>query len=116
MATGANPKIWTRDEALAVLRQLLPDLKARYGVTRIGIFGSVARNEATPGSDLDVVVHLQNQTLDHFLALKSSLEDRFDLEVDLVFFRESMRPRFRDRLACEAAYACSTSAAITCPT
>ncbi|MBI1323869.1 nucleotidyltransferase [bacterium] len=105
MATGANPKIWTRDAALAVLRELLPELKARYGVERIGVFGSVARNEAGPESDVDVVVHLKRQTLDHLLELKEILDGRFDCDVDLVFFRDSIRPMFKNRLSREAAYA-----------
>ena len=105
MATGANPKIWTRDEALAVLRELLPELQARYGVERIGVFGSVARNEAGPESDVDVVVHLKLQTLDHLLELKKILDGRFDRDVDLVFFRDSIRTKFKIRLSREAAYA-----------
>jgi predicted nucleotidyltransferase len=104
MATGANPKIWTRDEALAVLRELLPELKTRYGVTRIGIFGSVARNQAGPGSDLDVVVHLSGHTLDSLLGMKSWLEHQFDCEIDLVFYRDSIRQQFRSRLLRETIY------------
>jgi predicted nucleotidyltransferase len=45
----------TRDETLARLKAALPDLRARYGVVRLGLFGSVARNEAGPDSDVDLV-------------------------------------------------------------
>jgi predicted nucleotidyltransferase len=45
----------TRDETLARLKTALPDLRARYGVVRIGLFGSVARDEAGPDSDVDLV-------------------------------------------------------------
>ncbi len=45
----------TRDETLACLKAALPDLRARYGLARIGLFGSVARNEARPDSDVDLV-------------------------------------------------------------
>jgi predicted nucleotidyltransferase len=89
MATDANPKIWTRDEALAVLRELLPDLKARYGVTRIGIFGSVARNEAAAGSDLDVVVRMREPDLFAMGSILAMLEERFDCRIDLIRWRES---------------------------
>ena len=44
-----------RDEVLDRLRTALPDLRARYGVVRLGIFGSVARNEAGLESDVDLV-------------------------------------------------------------
>jgi predicted nucleotidyltransferase len=40
---------------LARLSAALPDLRARYGVVRLGIFGSVARNEAGRESDLDLI-------------------------------------------------------------
>jgi predicted nucleotidyltransferase len=49
------PKPLTRDDVLARLRAALPDLRARYGVTRLGLFGSVARNEAGPDSDVDLI-------------------------------------------------------------
>lgn len=45
----------TRDETLARLKAALPDLRARYGVVRLGLFGSVARDEAGPDSDVDLV-------------------------------------------------------------
>lgn len=45
-----------RDLVLRRLKSALPDLQARYGVARLGVFGSVARGEARPGSDVDLVV------------------------------------------------------------
>jgi len=45
----------TRDETLSRLSVVLPDLCARYGIVRLGLFGSVARNEAGPNSDVDLV-------------------------------------------------------------
>lgn len=104
MATGANPKIWTRDEALAVLRELLPELKTRYGVTRIGIFGSVARNQAGPGSDLDVVVALRQPDLFMMGSLLDLLESRFECSVDLARKRESIDRSFAANLNDEVVY------------
>lgn len=46
-----------RDEALAILSELRPQLEAR-GVVHAGLFGSVARGEAGPRSDVDVVISL----------------------------------------------------------
>jgi len=45
----------TRTEALAILRTAAPELRARFGVSRLGLFGSVARDEAGPDSDVDLV-------------------------------------------------------------
>lgn len=49
-----------RAEALRRLRQALPDLRHEFGVTRAGLFGSVARDEAADGSDVDVLVELDH--------------------------------------------------------
>jgi|CXWL01.1.fsa_nt_gi predicted nucleotidyltransferase len=45
----------TRDETLARLHAALPDLRRRYGVVRLGLFGSLARDDAGPRSDVDLV-------------------------------------------------------------
>lgn len=49
----------SRDEVLALLRLALPDLQQRFGVQDLAVFGSVARNEAGPGSDVDILVEFQ---------------------------------------------------------
>lgn len=46
----------TRDDILTLLGTLKNDLSSRYKVRRIGIFGSYARSEAVPGSDVDILV------------------------------------------------------------
>jgi predicted nucleotidyltransferase len=48
----------TRNEALSILKRLKPELQARYGVERVGIFGSIVREESREGSDVDVVVDM----------------------------------------------------------
>lgn len=52
-----------RAEALEILRQHKQEVAEKYGVTRLGIFGSVARDEATAESDLDIVVEMSNPDL-----------------------------------------------------
>jgi uncharacterized protein len=47
-----------REEVLNILRAHKPELSAKYGVIRLGICGSVARNEATDASDVDIVVEM----------------------------------------------------------
>ena len=46
----------TRDEALTILRKVKPLLEKQYGVSSMILFGSVARDEAQPQSDVDVFV------------------------------------------------------------
>jgi hypothetical protein len=66
----------TRDETLARLQATLPDLRARYGVVRLGLFGSVARNEAGPDSDVDLVAEFAPDA-------KIGMFRLFDLEREL---------------------------------
>ena len=57
-----------------------------YGVSRIGLFGSHARGDASPGSDVDVLVEFAEgeKTFDNYMDLKFFLEDLFGTKVDLV--------------------------------
>jgi predicted nucleotidyltransferase len=89
--------------------QLLADQQARLrarGVRRIGLFGSVARDEARPGSDMDFLVEFEpgRKTFDNYMDLKDFLEQLFERRVDLVT-SEGIKPQLRDRILSEAIYA-----------
>ena len=60
------------------------DVLRGFGVKRIGLFGSVARGEATEDSDLDFLVDLARLTYDDYFGLLKFLEEHFDCGVDLV--------------------------------
>ena len=74
------------DDIIATLRQHLPELRERYGVTYLGLFGSWVRGEQSRGSDLDVLVELDDRglTLFDFLDLEEHLSQLLDVKVDLV--------------------------------
>jgi hypothetical protein len=57
-----------------------------FGVKQIGVFGSVAKNEQHPNSDIDILVSLdkESKTLRNFLSLAYYLEDLLQNKVDLV--------------------------------
>jgi len=69
-----------------VLRSSLGTLKSRFGVRKIGIFGSVIRCEATSSSDIDILVDFEEgkATFRNFMDLIVFLEDLFGRRVDLV--------------------------------
>jgi len=71
------------------LRNALPAIRTRYGVKRIGIFGSFARSEQTRSSDVDVLVEFVDgqATFDNFMHLVYFLEDLFGRKVDLLTVR-----------------------------
>ena len=93
-----------RQGVVATLAALRPDLERRFGVKRIGVFGSVAREEATPTSDVDIIVELEAPTFDHYMDLKFHLEDVLERPVDLVL-ADTIKPRIRPVIEREAVYA-----------
>jgi predicted nucleotidyltransferase len=68
------------------LRQNLPELRDRYGVRSLGIFGSYVRGEQRKRSDLDILVDFNNGTLTlfQFVELRDFLSDLLGVKVDLV--------------------------------
>jgi len=76
----------------------------KYGLIRIGIFGSVARRENTNNSDIDIVVELENPSLSLMYELRENLKNLFGCEVDLVRFRDSLRPMLKNNIQNEAVY------------
>ena len=81
-------------------------IKHKYGVKRIGIFGSFARGEAKEGSDIDVLVdfNVGAKTFDHFMDLKFFLEDLFGRKIDLVTVT-ALRPQLKEVILREVTYA-----------
>ena len=76
----------------------------RFGLIRIGIFGSVARNENDENSDIDIVVELEKPSLSIMYELRESLHNLFGCDVDVVRFRESLPPTLKSNILNEAIY------------
>jgi predicted nucleotidyltransferase len=93
-----------RVEALEILRQHKQELAEKYGVRRLGIFGSVARDEATAESDMDVVVEMTKPDLFFMVHIKEKLESVLHCPVDLVRYRDRMNTFLRQRIDAEAVY------------
>ena len=75
---------------------------AGFGVKSLSIFGSVARGEATPKSDLDFLVEFEGPaTFARYMGLKELLEGVFHTRIDLVTMR-ALKPRLRDQILGEA--------------
>lgn len=76
----------------------------RFGVRRLGLFGSSARGDATKSSDLDFVVEFNKKSFDAYMGLKTYLEDLFHHDVDLVLM-DAIKPRLRSTILRQAIYA-----------
>jgi len=84
------------------LRQLLPELRERYGVATLEVFGSHARADVGRESDLDLLVTFtETPDLLTFIGLEHEISERLDVPVDLVM-RRALKPRLRDRILREA--------------
>jgi predicted nucleotidyltransferase len=92
-----------RDEALAILRREKPRLMKQYRIESMILFGSVARDEAGPGSDVDVVVQMPPDLFAQ-IALAEDLERALGVEVDVVRDHDGLRPFFWKRLAWYGVY------------
>lgn len=73
----------TREQILDFLKQHKQEMNERFGVTKIGLFGSYARGEAREDSDIDVAIELSRNTADSYFGLLHFLEDSFDARIDL---------------------------------
>jgi uncharacterized protein len=99
----------TRDE---VLRQLAAhrEALANLGVRSLALFGSVAREEAGPGSDVDLLVEFEGAaTLDRYLELESYVEGVLGCSVDLIT-RRSLKPPLRSAIEKDICYVPGLSA------
>jgi len=92
-----------RDEILKKLEENAETIR-RFGVRRLGIFGSHARGDQTPSSDIDFLVEFDEATFDNYFDLKFFLEDLFGCPVDLVI-EDVIKPRIRPHILQEAVYA-----------
>jgi len=101
-ARSMQNKAIKRNEALAVLSRLKPELVKRFGVTRLALFGSTARNEAGPDSDIDIIVAFDKPaTSERYFGMQFLLEDELGHAVDLVTDK-AMRPELRPYIEREA--------------
>ena len=90
------------ERILVRLRTLLPQLRERYGVDTLEVFGSRLHGDVGRESDLDLLVTFtETPDLLTFIALENELSDRLGMPVDLVM-RRALKPRLRDRILREA--------------
>ena len=84
-------------EIIQTLEREFVTLRGRFGVKSLGLFGSIARGEASPRSDVDILVEFNAPSFDHYMDLKFYLEERLGRPVDLVL-KGSLKPALRERI------------------
>ena len=79
---GRNRRV---DRLVRILRERMPELKERYNVISLGVFGSYVHNQQTPRSDLDVLVEFaEAPSLFEFMDLENYLAKLLGVKVELV--------------------------------
>jgi uncharacterized protein len=86
------------DYFIKILRQHFPEIKKKYSVSYLGIFGSYVRGEQTIESDLDILVEFDEKPgLFEYIELEDYLSDLLGVKVDLVT-RTGLKPNIGKRV------------------
>lgn len=93
----------TTEDIVRILQSLKPELKERYGVLKIGFFGSFARNEPDNNSDVDILVELEEPLGWEFFDLHELLEEALGKPVDLAT-HNSLKRQLRDQILKEVRF------------
>jgi len=84
-----------KEQILSLLADRREDMLVRFGVKKLGVFGSAARDDMRSDSDVDILVEFQDAaTFDRYMDLKAYLEALLGTAVDLVT-EEALKPRMR---------------------
>ena len=94
----------SRQDVLASLKKLKGEVSREYSVKTIGVFGSVARDEQTGTSDIDLLVEFSKPVgFVTFMRLENFLSERLGNQVDLVT-SDSLKPVIRQDVLAEVIY------------
>src|SRR4030043_1466841 len=98
-------EISTIDDLVAYLRDKKAFLHEKFGVTRMGVFGSFAQERQSIASDIDLVVEFEKsrKNIHTFLQLRRLLEKELSRKVDLGF-EHSLKPIVRERIKGKVIY------------
>lgn len=95
----------TRETILNKLREIKPLLKEKYKLTELALFGSYARDEQTPQSDIDIMVLTDRIPFRDYCKMYYFIEEIFaDTKVEIVS-KKAIRPKYFERLKKDLIYA-----------
>lgn len=93
-----------KKEVVEIVRSCKPEMDARYGVRRVGIFGSFVREQQKKRSDIDILVSFSGEIdLFDFIDLRDFLQSRLKRKVDLVM-ESALKPAIGKRILAEVEY------------
>jgi uncharacterized protein len=93
-----------KQQAIELLTRSKPLLQKQFGVTRLALFGSTARDTAQPNSDIDILINFDAPaTSKRYFGVLFYLEDLLECPVDLVT-ETALRPELRPFIEAEIIY------------
>ncbi len=93
-----------KKEVIEIIRSIKTEIRARYGVQRLGLFGSYARERQRKRSDIDILVAFSRDIdLFDFLDLREYLESKLNSKVDLVM-ETALKPAIGRHILAEVEY------------
>jgi predicted nucleotidyltransferase len=94
----------SRQQTLKTLQRFKTENGSEYGIVSLGVFGSLARDEANEKSDVDVVIETKGADLFQLVHLKEQLETLLNAHVDIVRKRQNMNPFLIKRIERDVVY------------
>ncbi|OHD99113.1 MAG: nucleotidyltransferase [Sulfurimonas sp. RIFCSPHIGHO2_12_FULL_36_9] len=94
----------SRDEILDLLKNYKNSNFDKYGILELGLFGSVARNQASLDSDVDVCIKTKTPDMFALVHIKEELQKLLSRTIDIVRIRDKMNPYLKKRIDKEAIY------------
>ena len=91
------------EEVQSTLKQLKPQLVSKYGISTLGLFGSIVRDDFTDQSDIDIVVEFSCPIGIEFIDLAEELEEQLHRKVDLVS-KKGIKPHYLEVIEPEILY------------
>jgi predicted nucleotidyltransferase len=96
--------MFAKNTYIGLLQDFMLFHAAEYGITRMGIFGSVARGEEHESSDVDICIEAPPMGFFALSGLHLALEELLGAPVDVIRMRTHMNPRLRERIENEVVY------------
>ena len=93
-----------RDEILSLLKNYKKNNLNKYDIVELGLFGSVARNQASLNSDVDICIRTKTPDMFVLVHIKDELQKLLSNSIDIVRIRDRMNPYLKRRIDNEAIY------------
>jgi len=94
----------TKSDILNFLAQHKDSYFIKYGVTKIGLFGSYAKGTATEKSDIDIFAEMPPK-FEKLIHLQDELETKLQHKIDIIRLRDKMNPRLKENILRDGIYA-----------